>query len=381
MIKNLLPLYSIVLFIAPMQAQFEWFGYTEIEGDQLELHDKTYTFGYGKLRMDADWSPWDKLRLAGNVCGKKYVGKTEWDLLDFVPYDSIGTMTSYPISVEDTIYVDNLYALLQFERLDITLGRQPISLGTGYAWNPLDIFNQKDLMDPTYEQRGVNALRVEIPIGDRSTVDLILAEHDSIKTGTKMIQLKAGFGSFDVTLNFAKRYHLFPYWRLKDLTTTHTRSDFFGGSFVGQIGDFGFWGEAFLSMDNITGFGEYVFGTDHTFDNGVYIMAEYFRNTLGATEDELSIYRYFQAYSGESKSLMQNYLFAMMMYSFTDFISGSIMAFGNMDDESFSIIPQLEWNVLENMMVSVFVGKSFGSKNTEFGIQDKMARIRLRAYF
>ena len=31
------------------------------------------------------------------------------------------------------------------------MGKQQISLGTGYVWNPTDVFNIKELFDPTYE--------------------------------------------------------------------------------------------------------------------------------------------------------------------------------------------------------------------------------------
>ena len=376
---------SVPLWFVMLKAQMDFFGYAETEMDQIQLEDATYDFGYGKIRLEGEWRPWDNLLLAGNVNGQTYFGKTEWDLLDFVPYDSLwtpaGMRYSMPASISDTLYLDNLYTRLNFSKFDLTIGRQPISLGTGYAWNPLDVFNQKDLFDPTYEQPGVNAIRLEIPLNNRSSVDVIIADDDSLETGTKMIQLKTGVGRFDITINVAQRHHLFPYWRFMDMKITHTTSDFFGGSFVGQIGEFGLWSEAFWSMDELYGYREFVFGVDHTFDSGVYIMAEYFHNTLGATENELSIDNYIHTYSGESKSLMQNYIFTMMMFAFNDFISGSVMVFGNLDDNSFTIVPQIEWSILENTTVSVFVGQSFGGNNTEFGVQDRSVRLRMRSYF
>jgi len=284
-------------------------------------------------------------------------------------------------SLPDTLYLDNIFTRINFQYLDLTIGRQPISLGVGYAWNPLDVFNRKDLLDPTYEQPGVDAVRLEIPLNNRSSVDVIIADNDSLETGTKMIQLKTGIGSFDVTMNFAQRYHLFPYWRFMDINATHTESEFFGGSFVGQIGEFGLWCEAFWSLDNLKDFSEFVFGVDHTFDNGVYIITEYFHNSLGATKDELFLTHYLNTFSGESKSLMQKYIFAMTMFAFSDFIAGSVMGFGNLDDKSFTIVPQIGWSILENTTVSVFVGQSFGENDTEFGIQDRSGRIRIRVYF
>ena len=345
----------------------------------------TYSFGYGKLRLEFNWDVFDNLMLAGNVNGQKYFGKTKWDLMSFLPYDSVwtseGTLYTLPFTIKDTAYIDNLYASVHFKSLDVTIGRQPISIGTGYAWNPLDVFNKKDLMDPTYEQPGINAIRTEIPLTDRFSLDCIIAESDSIKTGIKMLQLKTGVGSFDLTFNVTQRHRLIPYWRFADLSSTHKTSKFIGGSFVGQVGEIGLWGEILGSTNIIWGDIESVFGMDHTTDGGLYIMTEYFHNSLGAKNDELSFYHYVYAFEGESKSLMQDYLFIMAMRSLNDFMTGSIIAFGNLNDRSFTLLPQIEWNVFENVNLSLMMSKSFGNEDTEFGIQDQTFRLRLRAYF
>ena len=243
------------------------------------------------------------------------------------------------------------------------------------------MFNRKNLLDPTYEQQGVDAARLEIPMGGRAGLDFIWAEHDSISSAEKMIQFKTGMGSFDFTLNYANRYHLYPYWEWVDVTTTHMESKFFGGSVVGQIGEYGIWAEAFKSLDETVEVGEYVFGVDHTFDNGVYVMGEYFHNSLGVKKGKASLNNYLHVFSGDTKSLMQNYIFLMSRYGFTDFISASVIGFGNLDDSSFSFLPMVDWNFDEDVTLSLMVNKSIGGKGTEFGIQDTAIRIRLRAYF
>ncbi len=57
---------------------------------------------------------------------------------------------------------------------DITLGRRAITFGKAYFWNPLDVFLSFDptSFDRDYK-RGVDALRVDIPIGDFSGVTLV----------------------------------------------------------------------------------------------------------------------------------------------------------------------------------------------------------------
>ena len=78
---------------------------------------------------------------------------------------------------------------------------------------------------------------------------------------------------------------------------------------------------------------------------------------------------------------MQNYIFAMGMYNITDYISANLISFGNLDDESFILAPQLNWDAFEDVTVGVWASQSFGENDTEFGIQDLAIRFRIRAYF
>ena len=78
---------------------------------------------------------------------------------------------------------------------------------------------------------------------------------------------------------------------------------------------------------------------------------------------------------------MQNYIFAMGMYYITDYISANLLVFGNLDDESFMLAHQIEWDAFEDVTASILMSQSFGDDDTEFGIQDFALRFRLRAYF
>ena len=78
---------------------------------------------------------------------------------------------------------------------------------------------------------------------------------------------------------------------------------------------------------------------------------------------------------------MQNYIFTMGMYNMTDYISANLISFGNLDDESVMLAPQLNWDAFEDVSVGVLASQSFGESDTEFGIQDLAIRFRIRAYF
>ncbi len=372
------------IFIFPILVfgQMDFFGYYETEYDHLQFKGTNYNFGYNKLRLDLESRSNENIMIAANINFRLYHGKTEWNLIDFIPMDTVEVdgeqITSITESLLDELYLNNIYLRSSFPLLDITIGKQPISLGTGYAWNPLDIFNRKDLIDPTYEQPGINALRMEIPILDRTVIDAIITPDPSWEMSSKMIQLKTGLSSFDYSLNAAYQYHLIP---SEKSDFTYDQIYFGGSSFVGEVWEFGLWGETLWSLDADNNFGEVAFGMNHTFNNGFYIMIEYFHNSLGAKKDNVKFEHYLNSYSGATHSLMQRYFFVMGIYRISDFISGNLFAFGNLDDESFILVPQLNWDAFEDVEVSVLLSQSFGGSDTEFGVQDLALRFRMRAYF
>lgn len=371
----------LIIFLIPVIvfAQVNIFGYYESENDHIQLANKSYNFGYNKLRIDLESRPSDQVMIAGNINFQLYHGKTDWDLIDFIP-KSIGTdIESLSFSLEDTLFLDNIYLRISLSQFDFTIGRQPLSLGTGYAWNPLDIFNRKVLIDPTYEQPGINALRMGIPMDlDGTYLDAIITPDSTWEMSTKMIQIKKGLGSFDISLNGAYQHHLVSN---TEAGYSYKNVYFAGGAFVGEFWDFGLWGETFWSLDADINFGEVVFGMDHTFNNGFYLMTEYFHNSLGAEKNEVTFDHYLYSFSGETHSLMQNYIFAMGMYNITDYISANLISFGNLDDESFILAPQLNWDAFEDVTVGVWASQSFGENDTEFGIHDLSIRFRIRAYY
>ena len=370
-----------IIFLLPVLtfAQVDIFGYYESEHDYLQLQNSNYNFGYNKLRLDLESRPSDQVMIAGNINFQLYHGKTDWDFIDFIP-KSIGTdIGSLSFSLKDTLFLDNIYLRTSFSKFDLTIGRQPLSLGTGYAWNPLDIFNRKELMDPTYEQPGINALRMEIPmVLDGTHLDAIITPDSTWKMSTKMIQIKKGLGSFDISLNSAYQHHLVPN---TEAGYTYENVYFSGGAFVGEFWEFGLWGETLWSLDVDDNFGEVVLGTDYTLNNGFYLMCEYFHNSLGVNKDDLLFDHYMYNYSGETHSLMQNYIFTMGMYNLADFITSSMVVFGNLDDNSFILAPQIDFDIFEDVSMGVWLSQSIGDEDTEFGIQNRAVRFRIRAYF
>ncbi len=389
----------IILLPLVLWAQPEFFGYFESEADVMQVAGSNYSFGYHKFRLDIEARPNDNVLIGANINVQKYWGKTTWNIYDFIPgYANSGAVMN--VELPDTILLDNVYMRLSFPWLDLTLGRQQISTGVGYAWNPTDIFNSKSLMDPSYEQAGVEALRVDIPLANRTTFTGIVQPESDFKNSTKQIFLKTGLGHFDFSISRADyRWQVIPI-SFGDYTFGINIDRILTGvSIVGELFEWGIWTEyGYNQIDNSlygycpvceypiidlnTPFEEIIFGLDHTFDNSLYILTEYLHNGYGvAKKSDLSIIDYFNALEGTTHSLMQDYVFMYAMHPTFDYVSLSAIIFANLNDQSGTLGPQVDWNIFEDTNISIQASYSWGADDTEFGLQDWGLRLRVLSNF
>ena len=385
----------VFIFLIPILifSQVDIFGYYEGELDQARLSNSTYNYGYNKLRFDIEGKPDENVTIGANINFQIYNKNTVWNLLDFLPENLWKPLfqpenipqdlwvTELPFTLEDTLYIDNLYLRANFKNFDLTVGKQQVSLGTGYAWNPIDIFNFKQLLDPTYEQTGINAVRAEIPFGSRGGLDLILSPGVDWKNSVKMAQFKTGIGSFDLVGSVAQ--YIWERTNFGILGNIDGERTLLGGAIVGEINGIGIWTEgAFNQLENDDNFTEFVLGTDYTFENGLYILLEYLYNENGtANIDELNVNRYLQYFNGEIHSLMRNYFFSVVNYPVSDLVQFTLLTFTNLNDNSAAINPQLTWDMFQDVSLSLMYSHCIGDTDTEFGLQDWGWRIRLRGYF
>ena len=73
-------------------------------------------------------------------------------------------------------WLDRCAIKIALPRADLTVGRQPLSFGKAYFWNPLDVFGAFDprQFDRDYKP-GVDALRLDVPLGDFSGLTVVAA--------------------------------------------------------------------------------------------------------------------------------------------------------------------------------------------------------------
>jgi hypothetical protein len=353
-------------------SQIDIYGYFEPQYSGMYFDTVYYQMNHNKLRIDLKSTAVKNTEFGAGVIYLLYFGKKNLNILDFLPDRITSTIPPemyplYEFSFSDTLYLDNAYARLNLRRFALTIGKQQISLGTGYFSNPIDVFNVKDALDPTYEQPGHNAFRIDAYLGNRFS---LLAMYTPIafdwKNSGKLIRTKIGIGHFDFSVT--------------GYQFQHTTTDFYtfgqiqqckrliGADFVGELLGFGIWGEGtynFMKLDD--NFYECLVGIDYTFEGGLYTMLEYHRNSLGKSDHlDYDLNDWMRFFVGETKTISQDQIYGLIQYPLTDLITAGSTAIFSISDQSVAVVPMVNYNIFENVDLTLMFNFYIGEEGKVF---------------
>ena len=396
MTKNL---YTIIVFLFSVttivcQDMLEIYGYFESQIMGAEIKKNIYQLYSNKLRVDLKSDLSEKITFAANFDYVTYHGKTSWNILDFLTPDVTSAAPQnmeyfYLIPFSDQNFLDNAYLKIRMKYLDLLVGKQQISLGTGYVWNPIDIFNIKDILDPTYEQPGHNAIRIDIPIGTKYNITGIYSPDNTWKNSAKMVQFKGNIAHFEYTLIAIEklwRFHDYtqPNIQIRNFIEIPVKRTLIGTSLVGELLGLGIWTEyAYNWMKNSKDFYEIVVGGDYTFDFQTYVMIELYRNTLGKSDyKQYDLNDWMRLYTSEQKAISQDQIFCLIQHPVTDFMDFGFTNIMSISDYSLAIVPTVNYSLAQNVDIMCYINYNFGKKGTAYGENTGSgALLRARIYF
>lgn len=431
--KKLIPvLLVLILSNLSFAQQLEIFGYFEPQLMDAKVGSENYQMSSNKLRIDLKYQPSDKVTFAANFDYIAYHGKTQWDILKFLPghvaneafsLNYLGyEINPYILPFDDRQFLDNAFLKLSFKLADLTLGKQQLSMGAGYVWNPTDVFNQKDVIDPTYEQPGHNAFRLDMPIKNSFGLTAIYAPTDNWHSTDLLLKLKGRLAHFDLSLLAIQKQWKNSDFRVFDLVSTNfyqleSKRLIFGGDIVGELLGIGVWGEFsktkvtikdddyknyisywnqyFTHMPGLpigqmiyplnlkNNYYELVIGADYTFDFHTYIMAEFYRNTAAKTEyRNYTLNDWMQFLSAETKTITRDQVYLLINHPLTDLIELGCSTIYSFCDKSAALIPMLTYNVFENvdftLIGNFYLGEPGAAYATNLG---NGGLLRARIYF
>ena len=364
------------------------YGYFEPQYNGIFLDDTYYQFHTNKLRVDLKSTAIANTEVGANVIFILNHGRTDWNILDFLPHaiSSLVPPELYPLfefRYRDTLYLDNVYARLAMNRFAVTVGKQQISLGTGYFANPTDIFNTKDALDPTYEQPGHNGIRADILLSNRLSIMALYSpiEYDLEHSG-KLMRMKLGIGHFDLSLTASEQQYT-----TTDFYTFQTgtqRRRMLGGDLVGELLGMGVWAEgAYSFLEDDDGFYEYLIGLDYTFENGLYNMLEYHHNSLAESNHEnYDLNDWMRFFTGETKTIARDQVYGFTNYPLTDMLSIGTSVILEISGWSVALVPMVQYSLFQNVELTLMGNFYIGEEGTAFSSTvGSGAFIRANVYF
>lgn len=246
----------------------------------------------------------------------------------------------------DKVVWDRYYAKAFLPLLSVTAGKQRIAWGTGYIWNPTDIFNTYVLSFAITDEEKINveAVRLEIPLGQASGLDGWVLTGPSQKKG---LRAKTTLGLFDLGLSYVDR---------ADGTSQA------GLAFAGDAWLFGVRGEVVV----LSGSRQMLvmLGSDYTFDNGVGLSAEYFYNGLGQSRS--ANYDWTSYYAGAIPALARDYLYLGTNKILDELTTVNFSLLANLNDESFIFYPSYARSLAQNLDIYLQASIVGGRVGSEF---------------
>ena len=260
--------------------------------------------------------------------------------------------------VRASAHVDRAHLRIALERADITAGRQAITFGKAWFWNPLDIFLPfgSTQFDRDYKP-GVDALRVDLPLGDFSGATLV-----GVPGRAQSGAPPAGGGdAWYRSALVARAYGNARGWDLAAQGGKILGGYQLGGAVTGELGDLQLRGEAawFAAQDG-TGAGASggsavgdhlaaVAGAGRGFAvRDLQLQAEYFYN--GAARGDLKE-RFVLVVEGRLRHASRHLLGGLASGRIHPLVSGSLAGLWGIGDGSWLAQPGLVWAAADEVEV------------------------------
>ena len=369
--KKLVFLVMVFLNFQQLSALDIW-GYYENQLTGQIQKGKCSFMNYNRLRIDIGSEIDENIVFKVNFIAQTFHGKTGFNLLDFIPekfhtaaeFLHVESLIDIQFEMKDRYVLDNGSLSFHSSPFTVVIGKQQIPWGTGYIWNPTSIFHVKSILEPAYEFPGVNALRLDYG----GNLSFVLAPGSNIDGSTFALRLKEDLIGFDLSASLVNK-------RIEERWL-------YGADFAGEVLGWGVWGEFAYNRLLATDYLQFVLGADYTFEFQTHIMMEYNHNGLGKADYcDYTLIDWLELLGGLQTNLGRDYIFMRASHPAMDLMEIGCSGIVNLNDRSFLVIPDLTYNLAENVDIIVMLNLFQGKQYTEYGQFPSGGFVRAMAYF
>ena len=257
-----------------------------------------------------------------------------------------------------------VFATVYFGQSHLTIGRQRITWGSGFAWNPTDIINPFNPGAIELGQRaGVDA--AYLSVGNTSRLELAVAAAGREWSQTILAsRYGTNFREYDVALMAALMEGA---WVA-------------GGDFAGYVQGAGLRGElAYTRRAEGRGSIRAVLNADYAFPGGLYSLAEVHYNGPGSRSK--ADYDVEALLRGDTFSLAQRYAALSVSGAFSPLVGGALYGLANFDDGSALVGPSLTASLADNVDMAASTYFLVGKSDTEYGGQRHIFFASVQWYY
>jgi len=246
-----------------------------------------------------------------------------------------------------SLRVDRALLRLRLPGMDLTLGRQPISFGSTFFFNPMDLIASfsPTVVDREYKP-GIDALRSDSYFGSSGQLSLVAAYGGSWNIDDSILAARLSGSLYDVGLGLlAAQVH--------------------GDQVIGLDATTGLYGVSLNGEFTVTQppcgqpFTRAVVGANMTYAD-LNVMAELYVQTLGADnpDDYLQVAGGERFARGELWAMAQHYAALSLSLPVVPIVTLGGFALLNLDDGSALLSPSAHWSVADE--VDLLLGGYFG---------------------
>jgi hypothetical protein len=245
-------------------------------------------------------------------------------------------------------FIDRLTFTQRMGTIEIVLGRQRISWGTGRIWNPTDLFNP---LNPTsfskIEKDGVDAVSVKIFLGEFTDLQFVVNPQKNLH-GNMGYRFRTNVAEFDFST----------------IGGIFDERPVIGGDFAGNLFDAGIRGELIVSAEreNLkSNFTTLILGADYQWTPELYTLVEYHHN--GEGKSDRTSYELLRLIEGEILNVSRDYLALQATVQVHPLVTASFSTIGNMNDGSRFFVGMVSYSCTENSALTlggqIFTGDQF----------------------
>jgi len=249
--------------------------------------------------------------------------------------------------------IKKLYLKHKFEKLHLTIGRQPISWSFGSMLNPADFSLGAMAMEEETSIKYQNALEGYMPLNWNTSVSVVAAfpeNSQNIKWGLRGRTVIEGY---DLTLNYVQEPEM-------------KRIGFTGKGDLGPLGIYGAVG--YYSKNNDDDLA-YLIGGDysHFFEMGnkIYLQLECLSMKRGSLSSILG--PFFSGNITDNLDKKIGLLLGLANYEIDEFSQISLMTISSLNDKSMIITPGYHNQLSSNLSFNFDTAIYFGKDSTLFG--------------